>query len=128
MTFPGWTRVTDRKFYVDADDLDEAELDHPHRLPHRLYRPKGRRYPLLSIGIYADHSEPGEMTEEAGEDGVRVIRHVRPAPKGFTVSVSFKSGHGQWWSESNPRAYIPLELATDLMEMIEEAKLKIIAW
>lgn len=131
MTFPGWTRVTDRECYVETGDLEEessAEDDHPHRLPHRLYRPKGRRYPLLSIRLYVDFENPGEAIETVREDGVRVITHTRSPPNGFIVSVSFKSGKGQWWSERDARAYIPLELAADLVEMIEEAKRKIVLW
>jgi hypothetical protein len=129
MTFPGWTRVTDRQFYVDSNDLeDEGEEDHPHRLPHRLYRPKGRRFPLLSIGLYPDWQDPGTSVETIRGDGTRVITHTRPPPNGFTMSVSFKPGKGQWWDDRSPRAYVPLELCDDLAEMIEEARRKIILW
>jgi hypothetical protein len=127
MTFPGWTRVTDLKFYVEAEDLEDEE-ESPRALPRRLYRPKGRRYPLLSIGLYSDYESPGEIIEMVQKDGSRLITHMQGPTNGVIVSVSFKSGKGQWWSESGSRAYVPLELFDDLVEMIGEAKQKIIAW
>lgn len=110
--FPGWMRVTDLSFYVKAGDLEDE--DHPRRLPRRLFKPKGRRYPLLLIGLYREF-ETNESVKGA-------------SPGGFNISVRFKSGKGQWWDDHHPRAYIPLELTGDLVEMIEEAKQKIVVW
>ena len=88
-----WVRVTDTKPYIEAEDYSD---EFGHGLSHRLYRQKGRRYPLLDITFVA-------------------------FPAGLTLSVSYKSGKGQWWSGSYPNAAVPLELLPDLREMLDEA-------
>src|SRR5271157_5470838 len=98
-----WTRVTDFKPYVEDGDFDDA----PRALPFRLYSPKGKRYPLLSIRVYSD------WDHVSGEE----------LPKGIRISTSFKSGKGQWWDDRHALSYVPFELLGDLAEMLGEAKL-----
>lgn len=91
-----WVRVTDVKPYVATEDYSGEFC---HDLAHRLYRRKGRRYPLLDIAF-------------------------AESPAGLMLSVNYKHGEGHWWTNGYPNAAVPLELLADLREMLDEAATK----
>jgi hypothetical protein len=92
-----WQLVTDFAPYVASEDLSEETM----ALTRRIYHQKGRDFPLLSIAIHAS---------------------AWPAVSGVKISASFKSRKGDWWSDSDPFAAVPLSLFGDLFEMIREAE------
>jgi hypothetical protein len=95
-----WVRVTDISFYIQAGDIVESDSE----WPYRVYRPKGRKYPLLVIEMAPD---------------LRV--YDGHPPSGVRICVSYKTRKGEWWTGSVPQAFIPVELFGDLTEMLEEA-------
>lgn len=97
-----WVRVTDFAPYVATEDLTEEE--DTYALARRVYRPKGRRYPLLQIAVHAV---------------------AWPVLTGVRVTASFKPKKVAWWSDADPGAAVPLSLFGDLFEMLREAETKL---
>ena len=111
-----WERITDLSKYIETEDVqDPKEMD--YSLSSRYYKQAGKKsYPLLHIGIHANSSY--------------VVGHYNRATKsvkkgeltGIKIGSSFKKKEGDWWEKSDENAYIPPQLFSDLMEMLEEAK------
>lgn len=77
-----------------------------HALVRRVYSAKGKKYPLLMITIHPD---------------VDHAIHKEPL-MGIRIGVATKEKKGDWWDDY--MAFIPLELFSDLEEMLAEVKKK----
>ncbi len=104
-----WTRVEDVSPYVKSENMSDPSED--YSLARRVYSPKGKKYPLLCFSIFGDFAFS-----------------VRKEPlSGIRVSVSYKEKAGAWWESSfSEDVQIPLELFSELEEMLAEIKTKFV--
>lgn len=102
---PKWVRVKSEAPYIKSGDFIDPEED--SSLVRRLYSEEGKKYPILCITIHPD-----------------IHYTLDKAPlSGIKISVSSKPKKGSWWDEY--MVTIPLELFSDLEEMLAEVKAKV---
>lgn len=92
-----WEPVTDLAPYVASEDLSEETT----ALTRRIYKLKDKPFPLLLIAVHAA---------------------AWPSITGIKIAASLKSQKGDWWSDSDPLAAVPLALLGDLFEMLREVE------
>lgn len=80
-------------------------------LVRRCYGQDGKKWPRLTIAIYPIYSL-----------NIPYPERIKSAPIGFDVYSAFKEKLNDAWYDDFSRSFIPIELYSDLLEMLEEAK------
>lgn len=102
MKSSNWKLVLDEMLYVESNDwiIDEQ----PGFLIRKLYSQGDKKFPVMTISIWPN------------------LDHRYEGFNGFTISCAYKEKSGDWWENHCSESYIPLELFSDLQEMLLAAK------
>lgn len=103
-----WKRINPGKDPRSRGYGEEPDL----ALVRRHYGQNGRKWPRLTIIIYPVYSFKIPFEER-----------LKSAPIGFEVCSAYKDKlNASWEDGAFSRAFLPIELYSDLLEMLEEAK------